>query len=139
MHKQLTVWLTAIMLVIGSTAATADRKGHRHYKPGRGHYHEQRDNYRRWQSPRHRVIQIHQHYRRDYPGHFGAALLGSAITYALLHQHNGALCRDSHGHRDTRESRGRYSNRHPLVNCHRIERFADGSERRTRVPLAQCR
>ena len=139
MHRQLTAWLTAVILVIGSTTAMADRKGHRDHKHYKSHHYDKRYSHQRWQPPRHRVTHIHKHYRSDYPGYLGAALLGSAITYALFHQHNGADCHDSHGYRHSRDYRDRYSNRYDVVGCHRIERFADGSERRVTVALAQCR
>lgn len=139
MHRQLTAWVTAIILVIGSTAAMADRKSHRDHKHYKSHHYDKRHSHQRWQPPGHRVTQIHRHYRHDYSGYLGAALLGSAITYTLFHQHNGADCHDSHGYRDSRDYRDRYSNRYDVVGCHRIERFADGRERRVRVPLAQCR
>jgi len=125
MYKQLTAWFTTVILVLGSAAALADRKGH--------------GDYRHWQPPGHRVLQVHKHSRNEYSGHLGAVLLGSAISYSLFHHHNGAVCHDSHGYRDTRGYRNRYGSRNRIVGCQRIERYADGSERRVRVPLSQCR
>ncbi len=138
MYKQLTACFMVITLGTASTVALADRKHHRDYRYHQSHKYDTRYHHKRWQPPVHRVTHIHQHYRKDYAGYLGAALLGSAITYTLFHQHNGAVCHDSHGHRDSHDYRDRYSSRYDVVGCHRIERFADGSERRVSVPLAQC-
>jgi len=137
MQRQLITWLSAMILIITSTAAMADRKGHRDHKLY--HQYDNRHGHQRWQPSRQRVTQIHKHYRNDYSGYLGAALLGSAITYTLVHRHNGADCHDNHGYRDTRDYRDRYSNRYDVVGCQRIERYANGSERRVSVPLSQCR
>lgn len=138
MYKQLTACFMAITLGTASAAAMADRKHHKAYRHYQGHHYDTRYDQKRWQPPRHRITHIHKHYRSDYSGYLGAALLGSAITYTLFHHHNGAVCHDSHGYRDSHDYRDRYSSRYDVVGCHRIERFADGSERRVSVPLSQC-
>ncbi|MFT4824308.1 MAG: hypothetical protein ACJAUG_002094 [Halioglobus sp.] len=77
------------------------------------------------------------YYRSSYypSAYLGAALIGSAISYNRYHQHNGASCYDDHSN-DSRQSSNR--NYSEIVGCHRIERLADGSERRVEVPRAQC-
>lgn len=72
MCKLVSVWLTAAILVIGSTMAMADRNGP-HSDRRHGHKHH---DHQRWQPPGQRAIHIHKQYRKDYPGYLGAALPG---------------------------------------------------------------
>ncbi len=148
MYKHLTAWFTALILAIGSTAATADHDRYRDHKRFNSHHFNTHfhphPSHKRWQPPGQRLIHIHRHHRQDYSrnnhaGHLGAALLGSAISHTLFHHHNGAVCHDNHGYRNSRDYHHRFNSRNQVVGCHRVERFADGSERRVRVPLSQCR
>lgn len=153
MFKQLTSCMLALTLATATTAALADSKhdrdrhaykgGHhgKHYQPSRHHaYRDRRHHYSghryqsrpRWRPP---VTRIHHHYHNDYSSFFGAALVGSAISYSLFHHHDGISCHDRH---DDRSYRNYRDTSYQVVGCHRIERLADGSERRVSVPLAQC-
>lgn len=161
MLRQLAVFGLAAVLTGGMTAAFADdrgrgfRDGHggkhhfekrggdwgRHYrgkhyrdKDFRGrhyrgkHYgHSHHKYYRgRW-APRYRG----SYYYYDASRYLGSALVGAAVSYALFHNHNGAVCYDSH-------SRGYGSTNYEVTGCHRIETLPDGSQRRVEVPMSAC-
>jgi hypothetical protein len=126
--KQLTVYALAIVLIVGTTAALAGDRGkgnhHRGYKKQWAH-----SNY-------HHRGYYGGHFKSGhyYAGYFGAALVGAALTANLYHTHNGAHCYDRHP--DNYRSSRSYSE---VPGCYRIERFADGSERRVELPMSQCR
>lgn len=150
MFKQLTSCILALTLATTATAALADRKhdrdrhdyrgGHygKHHQPSRHHGFRDRQRYhpgfryKSWPRGHQRVTRIHHHYHNDYSTFFGAALVGSAISYSLFHHHDGIQCHDNHA----RDYRG--GSRYEVVGCHRIERLADGREIRISVPLSQC-
>jgi hypothetical protein len=99
-----------------------DRHLRRHRPPHYRHYRPYW-NQRWYYGPR--------HYRRDWgSAYLGGALLGSAITYSLSHNH--ANCTDSsHYHGG--------SSRYEVSGCYRIERLPDGREVRVELPLSACR
>lgn len=74
-------------------------------------------------------------YYRHYRHPVSALLLGSAITYSLIHQHHGSECREGHGYASRHDLARRYN----VVGCEQIERYADGSEYREQVSLSHCR
>lgn len=165
--KKLTLYGLALLLIASTTAAFAgDRDNRRHDKYNKHdrhaskherHYNKHDRHYNRHYNSRydrhysHRGFRSHRgyrshrgfrqfrggHYRNDYypSAYLGAALIGSAINYSLYHQHNGATCYDDHSN-DRNRSRDR--NYSEVVGCHRIERLADGSERRVEVPRSKC-
>lgn len=154
--KKLTLYGLALLLVAStSTAVAGDRdnrhnkherhaskherqynKHHRHYN-SRSNSHYNRSYNRHYSYDGFRGYRGGHHYRnRYYPSaYFGAALIGSAISYNLYHQHNGASCYDDHSNDHNRSRNRTYSE---VVACHRIERLADGSERRVEMPRSQC-
>lgn len=136
MMKQLTVYGLAFLFVITTSTALAGGRGHsgrQHYRHGGYHF----DNHR--QHPRHAYRSGYRggYYRPGYhyPPYLGAALLGSALASSLYHNHNGSRCYDNHSADRYQQQAGRYSE---VVGCHRIERLADGSERRVEMPMSQC-
>jgi len=132
--------LLALLVSLAAAPAMADR-GDRHWGKHRDKHwekHWKHDRhpgyrYRSWKPDR-PSIHIHRYERPDYSAYLGAALIGSAITYSLSHSHDGVRCDERHDYRE-REYRDR---RYEIIGCHRVERFADGSERRVRVPLSEC-
>ncbi|MFT7289433.1 MAG: hypothetical protein ACI87W_003567, partial [Halieaceae bacterium] len=64
--------------------------------------------------------------------YLGGALLGSAITYGLSHNH--ATCNDSSHNHDP--DGYREGPRYEIEGCYRIEKLPDGSERRVELPLS---
>lgn len=60
-------------------------------------------------------------------GPVGGAVIGSAITYSLVHDHND--------HRDCDHAVGE---RHEITGCYRIEQLPDGRERRVELPRSAC-
>ena len=136
--KKLTVYGLALLLVTGTTTALAGGRDHRSYSSGH-HYKHRSHNNHFYKSHSHRK---HHRYSHGYyrPRHFahsylGAALVGSALTHSLYHTHNGARCYDNHSNDRYRQRTEEYSE---VVGCHRIERLADGSERRVELPMEQC-
>ena len=126
--KQLTVYAFAIVLVTGTTAALAGSRGHgKHHGSYNKHWGHHNSHHRGYGGGYFRG-------GYNYPGYFGAALVGAALTAKLYHTHNGARCYDRHPE-NYRSSRS-YSE---VSGCYRTERFADGSERRVELPLSQCR
>lgn len=121
--KQLTVYALAIVLITGTTAALAGGRG-------QGKHHGSYNKYWGHSNTHHRGYGGGYYY----PGYFGAALVGAALTASLYHIHNGARCYDRHA--DNYRSSRSYSE---VTGCYRIERFADGSERRVELPMSQCR
>ena len=158
--KQFSVYTLALLLVVGTTSALAGGRDHRRHSNDRHNTHRSHYSYgNHYKSHyRHGYNRHHgsSHYRRgfyrpSFYGHsyLGAALIGSAFSYSLYHRHNGAVCYDNHG--SDRYGSGRYdgdryaSDRYEprasyseVVGCHRIERLADGTERRVDVPRSQC-
>lgn len=155
--KKLTCYGIALSLLIATTGSIAENRGHgknkgkhqyqqksqhyghrddRHYGRHYDRHYGYRDghrygHYRPYRQPRY---YYGGHHHDDYPSYLGAALLGSAITYSLLHTHNGAHCNDNHGGDYYRQSNSSTE----IVGCHRIERLPDGSEVRVEVPMSQC-
>ena len=131
--------------------SSADDRGHwdRGHSGRTGHgYHYRDDRYRyRFHRGRHyrdywrggHFYGPHWRYRHGGRDHYragaflGGALLGSAITYSLAHEHDHRHCTDrSHDHyRDGSRTR--------IAGCYRIERLPDGRERRVELPLSACR
>lgn len=158
--KKLTCYGIALSLLIAATGSLAEKRGHggnhgedrggnhgKHHYKQKGHHYGHRDDrhygrhyghryghryghYKPYRQPRY----YRGYYRPDYPSYLGAALFGSAITYSLLHTHNGAHCNDNHGGDYYRQS----NRSTEVVGCHRIERLPDGSEVRVEVPMSQC-
>lgn len=165
--KKFTLYGLALLLVASTSIAFAGDRDHRrhdkhdrqysskherHYNKHDRHYNKHynrhyKTHYNRYYSGHgfrsHRGYRSHHGFRGGYYPHYyypsaylGAALIGSAINYSLYHQHNGATCYDNHSSDRNRSSDRNYSE---VVGCHRIERLADGSERRVDVPLSQCK
>ena len=137
--KHITHYGLAFLLITSTTVALAGERGH---GGGQGGYHGGQ-NYRHGGHRGHRG----HHYRPNrhysnyyrpgyyYPSYLGAALIGSAFSYSLSHNHDGASCYENHSNDRYRQSSGAYNE---VVGCHRIERLSDGSERRIEVPMSQC-
>jgi hypothetical protein len=161
-----TLALAAALAVAAPGLALADRDDRWDDRDRRGHYdrwdrddrrhrgwrpdHWRRDHwrdYRRWHwyrgAPRHRWYggwhtaprhpwYPHYRYRDSWywgPGVIGGAIIGSAITGSLL---DGDDCRDCVRYRDPQPSR-------EVTGCYRLERGADGYERRIELPASDCR
>jgi hypothetical protein len=128
--KRLTLSALALVLATSTGAALADR-GHGDYRGG--YYHDRGHGYKHghykghwYPRPHYRGVYYYSYHDRhsDYYYPLGAALIGAAVTYSLVHSHDTG-----------------YSERvgsSEVVGCHRIERYPDGSERRVEVPLAEC-
>ena len=138
--KQLAIFALSLLLITGASQSLARGKHHgggwdshhgQYYSPRRHHRYYYKPHYRRnyYQGYRH-----YRPYRQDYYGSYlGAALLGSALTSGLHHNHNGNSCYQDHsnGRNTSLENR-------EVIGCHRIERLPDGTERRVEVPMSQC-
>jgi hypothetical protein len=130
--RHITVYGLALLLITTTTAALAGGRGHGGYHGGNnyrhgGHHYRPHRPYRHYSN----------HYRQAYyyPSYLGAALIGSAFSYSLSHNHNGTSCYENHSNDRYRQSSGGYNE---VVGCHRIERLPDGTERRIEVPVSQC-
>lgn len=146
MKRQLAV-LLALILASGSGLATADRDRHEggrhggHHGKHHGKHHWKHPGYRsggHWYSDRsHWHYHPRPYYRpRVYYSYdpylpLGAALVGTAIGYTLSQA--GSDCNG--GCTTTTVTRSVNSN---VSSCFRIERYADGSERRVELPISQC-
>ncbi|MFV0277556.1 MAG: hypothetical protein ACK5HY_10280 [Parahaliea sp.] len=135
--KRLTAITMAVLLASGSTAALADRN-HRGDSHGRQHYsHSHHGNHH---QKRHHDFRRDRHYSSHYShsrhyspyhrrNHFdplGAALIGTAIGLSINHNHHSTV--------------RYYNDRNQVISgCYRIERYADGSERRVDLPPSECR
>lgn len=106
-----------------------DRRDRRAYNRGYwrgGRYYAPRYYYNGWgPSP----------YRGWGQAYLGGALLGSALTYSVVHNHSD--CND-HSHNHSLDSY-RDGPRYEITGCYRIEQLPDGRERRIELPLSECR
>ncbi len=130
--RHITVYGLAFLLITATTAALAGGRGYGGHQ--RGHHYGHGGNY----GHHYRPYRPYSNYHRPgnyYPSYLGAALIGSAFTYSLSHNHNGASCYENHSNDSYQQSSGGYSE---IVGCHRIERLPDGTERRIEVPMSQC-
>ncbi len=84
----------------------------------------------RWSRP---APVVRYRYDRRVEDWIAPALVGSAITYALLHSHDGVRC-------DTRHDRhSRYWQRDSRFACYRVDYLPGGRERRIELPAHACR
>ncbi|MHA7815717.1 MAG: hypothetical protein ACX93N_04520 [Pseudohaliea sp.] len=109
------------------------RRDHwRDYRRWRGHRAVPRQRwYGGWYTaPRHPWYPRYGYPDRRYRGAgiIGGAIIGSAITGALLDEE----CRDCSRDRELRPTR-------ESIRCYRLERSADGYERRIELPASECR
>jgi hypothetical protein len=132
--KRFTLSGLALVLALGNGMALADRDdwhgdhSHGWYGPPRGYW------YPRYPHPVYRPVYVYpQYYYHDHHDHhdhddyyvpLGAALIGAAVTYSIVHSHDTSYS-GSGGSSD-------------VVGCHRVERYPDGSEHRVEVPIADC-
>lgn len=135
--KRLMVFGLALMLATSAGVAQAGRGNDKHYR-GHGHAYDHGHKHGHHKGhgrpgPYYRDVHHAPHYtphhaphhghHGDYFAPLGAALIGAAVTYSLIHAH------------DTRPVA---SGPAQVVGCHRVERYPDGGERRVEVPIAEC-
>jgi hypothetical protein len=122
--KRLMVSGLALLLTTGGGAVLADRDYHH---GGRGHAYGY---YKHHWYPRPVYREVYYYPRpyyyhdHDYYYPLGAALIGAAVTYSIVHGH------------DTSYSVSGSSAE--VVGCYRVERYPDGRERRVEVPIEEC-
>ena len=159
--KKLMVYAIATLMLTTTGSALAEgrhEQGHKGYNSGKyyqgkhhGNYfrhgykhsyrHGYRSNYGHY-GQRPYSYKHNSHYNRNYyhPSYLGAALVGSALTYSLYHNHNGNQCYENHGNSGNSSYGGGScsGSNTEVVGCHRIEQLPDGRERRVEVPLSEC-
>jgi hypothetical protein len=130
--KRLMVSGLALLLTTGGGAVLADHDHGDYYHGGRGHGYRYGYYQPHWYPrPYYREVYFYpshdyHHHDNDYYYPLGAALIGAAVTYSIVHTHDTSYSTTS-------------SSSVEVVGCHRIERYPDGSERRVEVPLEECR
>jgi hypothetical protein len=142
--KRLTATLMALVLAGGSGLASADRDRHDGGRHGGDYDHDGRHHWghpgRHYGPPLKRYVYYyprHYHttrvYYNDYDPYLplGAALVGTAIGYTL--GQSGSGCNGNCTTTTVTQVPAA-----TVSGCYRIERYADGSERRVEVPLSQC-